>query len=328
MDYVNLGRSGLKISRIAMGCMSFGTPAWAPWVLDKEASAPILKKAVEHGINFFDMADMYSNGVGEEVVAEILKPLVPRHKLVLATKLYNPMSADPNDRGLSRKHIFEAVDASLKRLGTDYIDLYQLHRFDYETPLEETLDALNDVVRSGKVRYLGASSMHAWQFMKALGLQRQHGWAQFVSMQPHYNLIYREEEREMIPLCRSEGVGVIPWSPLARGLLAGRATGGDSASTVRAQTDKTANALYDRSKAQDDAVIAAVKKVAERHGKPMAQIAYAWVATRSGISAPIVGISKLHQFEDALGALEIRLSDEDVAEMESPYSAKNIAGHI
>lgn len=327
MQYVNLGRSGLKISRIALGCMSFGSSRWAPWVLDEEASAPIISKAVEHGINFFDMADMYSAGACEEVVAKVLKPLVPRHKLVLATKLYNPMSADPNDRGLSRKHVFEAVDASLKRLGTDYIDLYQLHRFDYETPLEETLDALDDVVRAGKVRYLGASSMHAWQFMKAIGLQRQHGWAPFVSMQPHYNLIYREEEREMLPLCRSEGVGVIPWSPLARGLLAGRRTG-DEAATVRAKTDATAKALYDRTRDQDNAVIDAVRKVAERHGKPMAQIAYAWVASRPGISAPLVGISKLHQFDDAIASLDIELTDADVAEMEAPYGPKAVAGHV
>lgn len=327
MEYVNLGRSGLKISRIALGCMSFGSSSWAPWVLDEEASTPIVAKAVEHGINFFDMADMYSNGACEEVVTKVLKPLVPRHKLVLATKLYNPMSSDPNDRGLSRKHVFEAVDGSLKRMGTDYIDLYQLHRFDYETPLEETLDALNDVVRAGKVRYLGASSMHAWQFMKAIGLQRQHGWAQFVSMQPHYNLIYREEEREMLPLCRSEGVGVIPWSPLARGLLAGRRKE-DEAATLRAKTDGTANALYDRTRVQDDAVIDAVRKVADRHGKPMAQVAYAWVASRPGISAPLVGISKLHQFDDALAALNIKLTDTDIAEMEAPYNAKNVAGHV
>src|SRR5215217_1038392 len=320
MDYINLGRTGLKISRLAMGCMTFGSPAWAPWVLDEAASRPIIAKALDLGINFFDMADMYSQGASEEVVGRVLAPL-PRHKLVLATKLYNPMSQDPNDRGLSRKHVFEAVDGSLKRLGTDYIDLYQLHRYDYDTPLEETLDALNDVVRAGKVRYLGASSMHAWQFMKALGLQRAHGWAQFVSMQPHYNLIYREEEREMLPLCLSEGIGVIPWSPLARGRLAARA-GSD---TTRAQTDKTAGALYDRSKTQDDAVVAAVRAVAERHGRPPAQIAYAWVASRPAITAPIVGISKLHQFDDAIAALEVRLSAEDVAELEAPYLPKPLA---
>jgi aryl-alcohol dehydrogenase-like predicted oxidoreductase len=322
MDYINLGRTGLKVSQLALGCMTFGSPQWAPWVLDEAASRPIIAKALDLGINFFDMADMYSAGASEEVVAKALSG-VPRHKLVLATKLFNPMSQDPNDRGLSRKHIFEAVDGSLKRLGTDYIDLYQLHRFDYETPLEETLDALNDVVRAGKVRYLGASSMHAWQFMKALGLQRANGWAPFVSMQPHYNLMYREEEREMLPLCLSEGIGVIPWSPLARGRLAARA----DSDTTRAQTDKTAGALYDRSKAQDDAVVAALRAVAERHGRPPAQIAYAWVASRPAITAPIVGISKLYQFDDAIAALEVRLSPEDVAELEAPYHPKPLAGH-
>lgn len=216
MEYSNLGRTGLKVSQLALGCMTFGSPNWAPWVLDEAASRPIIDKAVDLGINFFDLADMYSAGASEEVVGKVLSTR-KRQNLVLATKLYNPMSSDPNDRGLSRKHIFEAVDGSLKRLGTDYIDLYQLHRFDYGTPLEETLDALNDVVRAGKVRYLGASSMHAWQFMKALGMQRANGWAPFVSMQPHYNLIYREEEREMLPLCRSEGIGVIPWSPSPAG---------------------------------------------------------------------------------------------------------------
>lgn len=324
MDYVNLGRTGLKVSKLAMGCMTFGSSQWAPWVLDMEDSAKILRQAVDLGINFFDTADMYSLGKSEEITGKVLLDLVPRQKLVIATKLYNPMSNDVNDRGLSRKHIFEAVDGSLKRLGTDYIDLYQLHRFDYDTPLEETLDALNDVVRSGKVRYLGASSMHAWQFMKAIGLQRQHGWAQFVSMQPHYNLIYREEEREMLPLCLSEGVGVVPWSPLARGRLAGRA----DSDTTRGQTDGTARNLYDKTKAADDAVIAALKAVAERHGRPMAQVAYAWVASRPAITSPIVGISKPGQFEDAVKALEIRLSDEDVAELEKGYMPKPIAGHV
>tara|TARA_A100001391_G_scaffold199599_1_gene182862 strand:+ start:1329 stop:2300 length:972 start_codon:yes stop_codon:yes gene_type:complete len=323
VDYINLGKTGLKVSRLVLGCMTFGSSNWAPWVLGAEASRPIIDKALDLGINFFDLADVYSLGESETVVAEALKS-VPRHKLVLGTKLYNAMSDDPNDRGLSRKHVFEAVDASLKRLGTDYIDLYQLHRFDYDTPLEETLDALNDVVRAGKVRYLGASSMHAWQFMKAIGIQRANGWAPFVSMQNHYNLMYREEEREMLPLCRSEGIGVIPWSPLARGRLAGR--GGEA--TTRSQTDKTANALYDATLEQDEAVIAAVRTVAERHGRPMAQIAYAWVASRPGITAPIVGISKLHQFDDALAALEVQLSDEDVALMEAPYRPKPVAGHI
>ncbi len=321
MEYINLGLTGLKVSRLALGCMTFGSPSWAPWVLGPHDARPIIFKALELGINFFDTADMYSLGASEEVLREALAD-VPRHRLVIASKLYNAMSDDPNDRGLSRKHVFEAVDASLRRLGTDYIDLYQLHRFDYGTPLEETLDALNDVVRAGKVRYLGASSMFAWQFMKALGLQRANGWAPFVSMQPHYNLIYREEEREMLPMCRSEGIGVIPWSPLARGRLAGRS------GTTRADTDRTASALYDRSQEQDEAVAAAVRQVAERHGRPMAQIAYAWVASRPGITAPIVGISKLHQFDDAIAALEVKLSDEDVALMEAPYQPKPVAGHV
>jgi len=323
MDYVNLGRTGLKVSRLSLGCMTFGSPDWQPWVLDEAGSRPIIEKALDLGINFFDTADMYSKGASEEIVGKVLAG-VPRHKLVIASKLYNPVTDDPNDRGLSRKHVFEAVDASLRRLGTDYIDLYQIHRFDYETPLEESLDALNDVVRAGKVRYLGASSMHAWQFMKALGLQRANGWAPFVSMQNHYNLIYREEEREMLPLCRSEGIGVIPWSPLARGRLAGR--GGDT--TTRAQTDQTAARLYDRTREDDEAIVAAVRRVAERHGRPMAQIAYAWVASRPGITAPIVGISKLHQFDDAVAALEVRLTDEDVAEMEAPYRPRTVAGHF
>ena len=323
MEYVRLGRSGLKVSRLALGCMTFGSSDWAPWVLGFDDSAKILRQAVDLGINFFDTADMYSLGKSEEIIGKVLLDLVPRHKLVIATKVYNQMSGDPNDRGLSRKHILEAVDGSLKRLGTDYIDLYQLHRFDYETPLEETLDALNDVVRAGKVRYLGASSMHAWQFMKGLGMQRQHGWAQFVSMQPHYNLIYREEEREMLPLCMNEGIGVVPWSPLARGRLAGRVEG----ETTRSQTDRTARALYDRTRATDDAVISSLKAVAERHGRPMAQIAYAWIASRAAVAAPIVGISRSRQFEDAIKALELSLTAGDVAELEENYLTKPVVGH-
>jgi 1-deoxyxylulose-5-phosphate synthase len=325
MQYVNLGRSGVKVSRVALGCMTFGSPGWAPWVLDETRSTPIIERALELGINFFDLADMYSVGESERITGTVLNRLRSRNRVVIGSKLFNPMSDDPNDRGLSRKHVFEAVDASLKRLGTDYIDLYQIHRFDYGTPLEETLDALDDVVRAGKVRYLGASSMNAWQFMKALGLQRQHGWAQFVTMQPHYNLIYREEEREMLPLCLSEGIGVIPWSPLARGRLAGRT--GDAGATTRAQTDATTQRLYDPTQEQDDAVIAAVRRVADRHERPLAQIAFAWIMSRPAITAPIVGISKLDQFDDVIAALDVRLSDEDVAEMEAPYRPKPVVGH-
>ncbi|RVT85117.1 aldo/keto reductase [Rhodobacteraceae bacterium CCMM004] len=322
MDYNNLGRTGLKVSRLGLGCMTFGSPDWAPWVLDASASRPILEKAVDLGFNLFDTADMYSNGASEEVLGAVLLPLLPRHRIVLATKLYNPMSDDPNDRGLSRKHVMGSVDGSLRRLGTDHIDLLQLHRFDYETPLEETLDALNDVVRAGKVRYLGASSMFAWQFMKAIGLQRANGWAEFVSMQPHYNLLYREEEREMLPLCRSEGIGVLPWSPLARGRLAGKRQ------SVRADTDAVTGKLYDASRAQDDAIAAAVERVAAERGVPMAQIAYAWVATRPGITAPLVGISRVELFEDAVASLEIDLAPEEVAALEAAYRPKPVAGHV
>jgi 1-deoxyxylulose-5-phosphate synthase len=322
MEYVNLGRSGLKVSRLALGCMTFGSRSWQPWVLEEEGSTPIIERALDEGINFFDTADAYSHGESERIVGRVLNRLRARNRLVLASKLYYPMSDDPNDRGLSRKHVFEAVDASLKRLGTDYIDLYQIHRFDDRTPLEETLEALHDVVRAGKVLYLGASTMHAWQFMKALGMQRQNGWAQFVSMQPHYNLIYREEEREMLPLCQAEGIGVIPWSPLARGVLAGRT--GEEAKSARAGSDRRQGDLYGASAEQDNAVIEAVRRVAGRHGRPMAQIAYAWVASRPGISSAIVGISRLAQFDDAIAALSVDLSDEDVAEMEAPYRPKPV----
>jgi aryl-alcohol dehydrogenase-like predicted oxidoreductase len=325
MQYVRLGSSGLKVSRLALGCMTFGSPTWSEWILDEAASRPLIRRALDLGINFFDTADVYSLGASEEIVGRALKAWVPRHTVVIATKLYNPMSSDPNDRGLSRKHIFEAVDASLKRLGTDYIDLYQTHRFDYETPLEESLDALDDVVRAGKVRYLGASSMHAWQFMKALGLQRRHGWAPFVSMQNHYNLLYREEEREMLPLCRSEGIGVVPWSPLARGYLAGNRKRSEPA-TARSRADVHAANYY---KAEEDAaVIGAVQEVAQRLGRPMAQVAYAWVASRPGITSPIVGLSKLEQFDDAVAALDLTLTPEDVALIESPYKPKPVIGHV
>ena len=323
MDYVNLGRTGLKVSRLGLGCMTFGSPDWAPWALDAEASAPILAAAVERGINLFDTADMYSRGASEEILGEKLLPMLPRNRLVLASKLYNPMSDDPNDRGLSRKHVFDAIDGTLRRLGTDHVDLWQLHRWDYDTPIEETLEALDEVVRSGKVRYLGASSMHAWQFMKALGIQRAEGWAPFVSMQPHYNLIYREEEREMLPLCRSEGIGVLPWSPLARGVLGGKR------SAVRTKTDTTTKWLYDDArKAQDDAVAAAVAAVAARHDAPMARVAYAWIATRPGITAPLVGISRVALFDDAVAALDLVLTEDDVAELEAPYAPKPVAGHV
>jgi aryl-alcohol dehydrogenase-like predicted oxidoreductase len=327
MEYVNLGRSGLKVSRLILGCMTFGDPKIQPWYLDEAAALPFFERALELGINVFDTADAYSFGESEIITGKLLNRLRKRHEVVIATKAYWPMSAGPNDRGLSRKHLFESVDASLRRLGTDYIDLYQIHRADMQTPWEETLDALNDLVRAGKILYLGASSMYAWQFMKALGIQRANGWAQFVSMQPHFNLIYREEEREMLPLCRAEGIGFIPWSPLARGLLAGRMVNEVGAST-RAGSDGQLKNLYGASADQDGAIVAALRRVADRHGRPPAQIAYAWVASRPGVTAPIVGISKLHQFDDAAAALEVTLSPEDVAELEAPYRPKAVAGAL
>lgn len=322
MEYVNLGRTGLKVSRIGLGCMSFGSPGWAPWVLDAPASAKVLAAAVERGITLFDTADMYSRGASEEVLGAHLLPMLGRHRLVLASKLYNPMSDDPNDRGLSRKHVLASIDASLRRLGTDYLDLWQIHRFDYDTPLEETLEALHEVVKSGKVRYLGASSMHAWQFMKALGLQRANGWAPFVAMQPHYNLIYREEEREMLPLCRSEGVGVLPWSPLARGVLAGKR------GSTREASDRQVQVLYDQSRTQDEAVAQAVAAVAAERGVSMARIAYAWVASRPGITAPLIGVTRRELLADAVEALDLALSPEEVARLEAPYRPKPVAGHV
>ena len=330
MDSVRLGRSGLKVSRLALGCMTFGDPAWRPWVLDEATSRTIIEKALDLGITFFDTANMYSRGVSEEITGRLLAG-VPRSRFVLATKLHFAMGDGANERGQSRKHIFEAVDSSLKRLGLETIDLLQIHRFDPETPWEESLDALDDVVRSGRVRYLGASSMDAWRFMKALSIQRANGFAPFISMQNHYNLLYREEEREMLPLCREEGIGVIPWSPLARGFLAGNraapSTDGSDhgAATTRAKTDTIAHGYY--GSPADLAVVNAVESVAKRHGVSMARVAYAWVASRPGVTAPIVGISKLHQFDDAVAALDLKLSEADVAELEAPYQPKAVTGH-
>ena len=324
MEYVRLGRTGLKVSRLILGCMTYGDPKWSAWVLDEAGSRPFIRRALDLGVTTFDTADMYSNGASEEILGRAIKDWTTRQHMVIATKLHNPMGPEPNNRGLSRKHIFEAVDASLRRLQTDYIDLYQIHRFDYETPLEETLDALNDVVRSGRVRYLGASSMFAWQFMKALGLQRRHGWAPFVSMQNQYSLLYREEEREMLPLCREEGIGVIPWSPLARGYLAGNRHSSTPA-TNRAGADTLGASLFKTE--ADRAIIAAVDDVARKLGRSMAQVAYAWAATRTGVTTPIYGISKLPQFDDALKSLTLRLDPEDITKMEAPYVPRPIAGH-
>ena len=325
MDYVRLGSTGLKVSRLCLGCMTYGTSKWRPWVLDEEASRPFIKRALEQGINFFDTANMYSLGASEEVLGRALKDHAKRHEVVIATKVYNKMGEAPNDRGLSRKHIFDSIDASLRRLQVDHVDLYQTHRWDHETPIEETLEALNDVVRAGKARYIGASSMYAWQFAKALHASERNGWARFVSMQNHYNLVYREEEREMIPLCRDQGVGLIPWSPLARGFLAGNRTREKSGSTVRARTDEYAQELYYQS---DDFTVAdRVQELAREHSRKPTQIALAWILSRPGLTAPIIGASKMEHLDDAVAALGVKLGEADVKRLEEPYRPHPVLGH-
>lgn len=324
MDYVALGRTGLKVSRICLGMMTYGTPQWRPWVLDEETSRPFVQRALEQGINFFDTADMYSLGVSEEVTGRALRDFATRDRVVIATKAFYPMSDDPNDRGLSRKHLMAAVDNSLRRLGTDYIDLYQIHRFDPQTPLEETLTALHDIVKSGKVRYIGASSMMSWQFARALYLADQLGLTRFVSMQNHYNLIYREEEREMLPLCRDEGIGVIPWSPLARGFLAGNRRSATDADTPRGRTDTYGHGLY---YAPEDFTVAdRCTEVAREKGVKPAQVALAWVLRQPGITAPIIGASKMHQLDEAVEALTITLTDEEAQRLEAPYVPHRVLG--
>ncbi len=326
MDYVRLGHTGLKVSRLCLGCMSYGSSKWRPWVQDEEGSLPFFKAAIEAGINFFDTADVYSQGESERVTGKALKEYAKRHEVVIATKVNGPMGADANNRGLSRKHIFDAIDRSLTRLGVDYVDLYQIHRFDPETPIEETLEALHDVVRAGKARYIGASSMYAWQFMNMLAVSRAHGWTPFVSMQPQYNLVYREEEREMLPLCKAMGVGVIPWSPLARGFLAGGRAAPGEGNTERARTDEFAPRLYYRE--PDHAVVDAVSEVAKARGIPNMQVALAWVLKNPVITAPIVGASKAHHLSDAVGALEIKLTDDEVQALEKPYKPKPVLDHL
>ena len=325
MEYIRLGNTGLKVSRICLGMMTYGTPTWRPWVLDEETSRPFVERALELGINFFDTADMYSLGASEEVTGRALRDFAQRDKVVLATKVYFPMSDDPNDRGLSRKHIMSAVDGSLRRLGTDYIDLYQIHRWDSDTPIEETLTALDAVVRAGKVRYIGASSMMSWQFAKALYLSDRLGLARFASMQNHYNLVYREEEREMLPLCREEGIGVIPWSPLARGFLAGNRRSTSDSDTERGRTDKFAHDLYYQP--ADFTVADRVADVARERGVKPAQIALAWILRQPGITSPIIGASKMYQLEDAVAALRIALSDEEARRLEEPYVPHRVLGH-
>ena len=330
MDYVRLGRTGLRVSRICLGCMTYGAPATAAgqpgrhaWALNEEESQPFLRQALDLGINFFDTANVYSSGASEEVLGKFLQGSVRREAVVIATKVHFPMRDEPNGGGLSRKAILFEIDQSLRRLRTDYVDLYQIHRLDPGTPIEETLEALHDVVKSGKVRYLGASSMHAWQFTRALYLADRHGWTRFVSMQNHYNLLYREEEREMLPLCRAEGVGVIPWSPLARGRLA-RAW--QSERTRRFETDPFGTSLYARTEEADRTVVDRLGLVAERRGVPRAQVALAWLLGRSGITAPIVGASRPHHLPDAVAALSMRLAPEEVASLEEPYVPHAVAG--
>jgi aryl-alcohol dehydrogenase-like predicted oxidoreductase len=327
MEYTRLGQSGLSVSRICLGCMSYGSPSWRPWVLDEAAARPFFRRAIEAGINFFDTADMYSVGVSEEVTGRALRELARREEIVLATKVFFPLNPGPNLGGLSRKHIIEGCEASLRRLGFEAIDLYQIHRFDPLVPVEETLAALDHLVDSGKVRYIGASSGYAWEMALALSVSEREGWARFVTMQNHYNLLYREEEREMVPLCRHKGVGVIPWSPLARGLLA-RPRPPDSqlkgGGTHRAETDAYSPRLYDS--AGDWDVVDAVESVANARGVTMAEIALAWLLSRPGVSAPIVGATKPEHLEAALRAVYIELTVEEQAALEAPYRPHAVRG--
>jgi len=325
MDYINLGRAGLKVSRLCLGMMTYGTPKWREWVLPEDAGRPFIQRALELGINFFDTADMYSHGLSEEILGRAVKDFARRDEVVIATKVFYLLSDKPNQGDLSRKHIMDAIDASLRRLQVDYVDLYQIHRWDNETPIEETLEALHDVVKSGKARYIGASSMYAWQFAKSLYLADAHGWTRFVSMQNHYNLVYREEEREMLPLCRAEGIGVIPWSPLARGFLTGSRSRGGGGETTRARTDDFAAEMYYQD--ADFTVADRVMDLAKQRGVSAAQIALAWLLHQPGVTAPIIGASKMYQLEEAVAALEIKLSTEERALLEEPYQPHRVLGH-
>jgi aryl-alcohol dehydrogenase-like predicted oxidoreductase len=328
MEYVNLGRSGLKVSRICLGCMSYGVPDRGPhpWTIDEEQSRPYIKQALELGLNFFDTANVYSDGTSEEIVGRALADFAKRDEIVLATKVHGRMRPDPNGRGLSRKAILAEIDNSLRRLRTDYVDLYQIHRWDYDTPIEETLAALDHVVRSGKARYIGASSMFAWQFAKSLYLAELRGWTRFVSMQNHHNLLYREEEREMLPLCLAEGVGVMPWSPLARGRLA-RASE-DQQSSKRMQTDEYGKTLYTSAVEADRRVVDRVGEVAAARGVPRAQVALAWLLSRPAVTSPIVGATRLDHLQDAVAALAVKLSAEEVAALEEFYVPHVVAGFV
>jgi aryl-alcohol dehydrogenase-like predicted oxidoreductase len=325
MQYVSLGASGLRISRVCLGMMSFGDDSDKPWVLDEQAAEPIVRAAVDGGITFFDTADTYSQGASEIATGRLLSKLLTREEYVLATKVFMPMTPGENGGGLSRKHILSAIDASLERLRLDYVDLYQIHRWDNRVPIEETMEALHDVVRAGKARYIGASSMFAWQFAKAQHVADTHGWTRFVSMQNHYNLVYREEEREMLPLCVDQGVGVIPWSPLARGVLAGTRTRGGERLTTRSGTDQFTDYLYNQP--TDFDVVERVAEVAAARGVTPAQVALAWLLHKPAVTAPIVGATKVGHLEDALAGEQLTLSDEEIARLEEPYAPHPVLGH-
>ncbi len=324
MEYVRLGTTGTIVSRICLGCMTYGTPTWREWVLNEAASRPFFKRAVELGITFFDTADMYSLGVSEEVTGRALGELTNRDEIVVATKVYQKMSDRQNDQGLSRKHIMKSIDRSLQRLGMDYVDLYQTHRWDYNTPIEETMEALHDVVKAGKARYIGASSMWAWQFAQAQHVAERNGWTKFVMMQNQYNLVYREEEREMIPLCRDQGVGIIPWSPLARGFITGNRPRGTAGETLRGRTDTIALSYYNEG---DYTIVERVAELAQQRGVNNAQVGLAWLLHKPGITGPIIGASKMQHLDDAIAALDLKLSGEEIAFLEEPYTPHAVLDH-
>ena len=327
MEYVRFGSTGLKVSRLCLGTMTYGSTQWRPWVLDEKESRPLIRRALELGINFFDTADMYSIGASEQVLGRALKDFGPgRDRVVVATKVFFPMSEDPNDRGLSRKHIFDSIDKSLKRLETDYVDLYQIHRFDYETPIEETIEALNDVVRAGKVRYLGASAMWAWQFMKMLMTADQRGFTRFSCFQCYYNILYREQEREVLPMCRAEGIAVIPYSPLARGFVAGNRKRDGGGETVRSNSDSYSDNDYYHE--QDFAIVDRITQVARKRGVKNAQVALAWILRQPGITAPILGASRAEHLEDAVEALNLKLDAEELKTLEELYQPRAIVGKM
>ncbi len=325
MQYVNLGSTGLRVSRICLGMMSYGNDSDRPWVLDEDGAEPIVRAAVEGGVTFFDTADTYSGGASEVATGRLLRQFLTRDEVVIATKVFSPMTPGENGGGLSRKHVLSGIDASLQRLDLDYVDLYQIHRWDRRTPIEETMEALHDVVRAGKARYIGASSMYAWQFAKAQHVADQNGWTRFVSMQPHYNLIYREEEREMIPQCIDQGVAIIPWSPLARGVLAGNRTRDGEKRTTRAGTDGFTDYLYNQP--TDFDVVDRVSKVAAERGLPAAQVAVSWLLHKRGVTAPIVGATKLGHLADALAAEQVALDEDEISRLEEPYVPHPVLGH-